>query len=604
MKRTVVALVLGFVALSANAGVQTIEEYNKSLIEYGVSWRSGSAGYYPSFYTGFAPRVEDPNRIHFHLGRGNNARLTAQLDEYTLLTYFYNLKKRADVHQSLVTRKTIVPWSHNSMESFNSIVDSPVYGIRGLTAAYESGSLTREALYQDSLNTLKLLNPGRIFEIRVDFTKSALTWRDSSLKALALSTNATDAATMVKAFDKNLKNVIVTTDALLFGRINSAYLNASQKMKLAELALLSLSASDDAAFVEKTVDFFHDVTAGRYQFKTLENGKFRPALQNVNGRYNLSYPEFTAVYPNGSVLEWSSDRDGNRITKIREPGMLHFVQRNYHDVDHIRTEPFYGYIPKMDYTYTGNGIHNPAVRTWLPSSKYRGLYKTLNITDKKDDTLWIVSRGAVSHGCTRMAAGHIEEIRNVFPSNPRVMPKVPYFGNNSADYDVFDIDADGKAEIMGVTYFIAYKLVSNTGDGYREADGLINESFDRTAFYAQLYGNRQYKVDANGEYVFTNPYMTYFSGVPTAERAAAFSQPLKGEYKLYEQAYEKDKIQFYNMPTIGIGSLDGNNTSNRSVQFVRLFGRINDCGPFAGEFKGCAQNAFQQEMNSLLSVLR
>src|SRR5688572_22120486 len=32
--------------------------------------------YEPVFYTGFAPRTNDPLRIHLHLGRGNQLRLT------------------------------------------------------------------------------------------------------------------------------------------------------------------------------------------------------------------------------------------------------------------------------------------------------------------------------------------------------------------------------------------------------------------------------------------------------------------------------------------------------------------------------------------------
>lgn len=31
----------------------------------------------PSFYTGFAPRTPDPRRLHLHVGRGNQLRVTA-----------------------------------------------------------------------------------------------------------------------------------------------------------------------------------------------------------------------------------------------------------------------------------------------------------------------------------------------------------------------------------------------------------------------------------------------------------------------------------------------------------------------------------------------
>ena len=33
----------------------------------------------PSFYTGFAPRSQDPDRVHLQIGRGNQLRITAVL---------------------------------------------------------------------------------------------------------------------------------------------------------------------------------------------------------------------------------------------------------------------------------------------------------------------------------------------------------------------------------------------------------------------------------------------------------------------------------------------------------------------------------------------
>ena len=35
----------------------------------------------PSFYTGFAPRTHDPARLHIHLGRGNQLRVTMVLSD-------------------------------------------------------------------------------------------------------------------------------------------------------------------------------------------------------------------------------------------------------------------------------------------------------------------------------------------------------------------------------------------------------------------------------------------------------------------------------------------------------------------------------------------
>ncbi len=37
--------------------------------------------YEPSFYTGFAPRTPDPARIHLHLGRGDQLRVTVVLSD-------------------------------------------------------------------------------------------------------------------------------------------------------------------------------------------------------------------------------------------------------------------------------------------------------------------------------------------------------------------------------------------------------------------------------------------------------------------------------------------------------------------------------------------
>jgi len=38
----------------------------------------------PSFYTGFAPRTLDPARIHLHVGRGNQLRVTVVLSDEVL----------------------------------------------------------------------------------------------------------------------------------------------------------------------------------------------------------------------------------------------------------------------------------------------------------------------------------------------------------------------------------------------------------------------------------------------------------------------------------------------------------------------------------------
>ncbi len=598
-------LPVAFAALVATTALaqtnSTIEDFNASLLPVGVSWRGA---YLPSFYTGFAPRIDEANRIHFRLGRGNQARLTAPLDEYAILTYVYGLKKRAEAVDMLVRSGDVSLAYQKQFAAYKSILASEQYQIPQLVERFERGAITREQFYEASLALLKKLNPSRVFDIRVDMKARAIDWRQSELKGLAQATQANgqlSRETALAYINKNLRSSLVVVNNLLFGRINATNLTEAQKKMFAELIVSAMSSPvTDEAFTTQTVAFFHSVTANRYSFRVSEAGQFRSALVCGSvGRCELAYAEFTAIYPVGSVKAQTRDRDGNEIWRIQEVGVLNFIDRSYHDTDHIRTEQHYGWVPKMDYTMDGNGIHNPAVRTWLPGGKYKWLYKQFGIP-KTDDTMWIVSRGGVTHGCTRLAAGHILEVRNIFPSNPQKIKDVLYTGNHSADYDLFDIDGDGKIEVMGVDFLVAYALAGDSGAGYREGNGFIDQALKRDPFYEFLYGrSNQYKI-SSGKYVFVNPYVSYFSGDPR-KRAIAYSVQMRGEFELYEQKYEQDKIQFFNIPKLGVSMLteNKNNKSNQAAQLVRVFGRAAGCGPFSAEIPGCFEKQFESELRML-----
>ena len=49
--------------------------------------------YEPSFYTGFAPRTQDPQRLHIRLSRGNQVRVTVVLGDPELDAYLDDLKE-------------------------------------------------------------------------------------------------------------------------------------------------------------------------------------------------------------------------------------------------------------------------------------------------------------------------------------------------------------------------------------------------------------------------------------------------------------------------------------------------------------------------------
>ncbi len=568
----------------------SIEQYSQSIIKNGVSWKTGSYTYYPSFYTGFAPRIENPNRIHFQLSRGNQIRLTAPLDEYSILTYFYGLQKRETLFNQMVKTGLIRIEQQNQLALFQSILKSQRYQINATIENLSQNLISNEQLYDLSLKAMKELNPGRLFHIRIDMSAAIERWKNT---AIAFTQSAAG-KNLDEYISKNPQKSLTLINDLLWGRVDATLITPLLKAQL----IKTLQTQSD--FQNQALELFKLATEGRYEFKTLRNGTFQPSLyKDIQGKWLLEYPEFTAIYPNGSVKDYDNDRDGNRIPKIREIGVMNFISRPAHDVDHIRSESYYGYIPKMDYTTTGNGIHNPAVRTSLKNSIYKSLYQELNIP-AKDNTLWIVARGGVSHGCTRMAAGHVLEVRDIFPSNPKRMEQVKYFGNNSEDYDLFDIEGTGQIQVMGVQYFLAYDIAADSGEGYREGAGLIPASLNRDSFYQQLYGEKQFRKE-NENYVFLNPYISQFMTEKVGSRGKAYSLQIKGDFTLYEQNYEQDKLQFFSMSTSQMSSLDeGSDHKSLGKQLVRIFGRTSGCGPFKKEFQLCNEDQFDQEVSKLI----
>ena len=106
-------------------------------------------------------------------------------------------------------------------------------------------------------------------------------------------------------------------------------------------------------------------------------------------------------------------------------------------------------------TFHNAGIRSPVGTSYLPP-EWR---KVASERDPKKSykNLWLVSRGPASHGCTRLDSGQMSELRHALPSTSRAMAGIPTYRNLPQCYEVFDIDGDGKAEVMGVEYFVAYQ---------------------------------------------------------------------------------------------------------------------------------------------------
>ncbi|MDJ0817551.1 MAG: hypothetical protein QNJ58_15180 [Desulfobacterales bacterium] len=580
----------------------TIDDYNNSLAKAGIPFYER---YPASFYTGFAPRIEEPGRVHFRAGRGNQVRVTAILDEYTVLTYLYYLKKRYDAYNEAADKGLFVTKSTDHLEAYRRIIESPTYNILGTIKDFEDQKLTREQFYQASLKILSTLNPGRVFPISIDLKRAFGNWKQK-VQQYAQNYNDDPAdLELLKRFLLKKDETLVLSNQMLPGRINVVYLTGEREDKLtAIISQVLQNPDDDAANFKLAKDYFLSLTAGKYDFRTVDGGKFVSALrcENPDSECLLAYNEFTAIHPNGSVFASAKDRRGNPIHMIRNNALMTFLDRPYHDVDHIRKEGYYGYAPKMDWQGIGNGFHNPGVSHHLPGMKH--LYAELDIPEKYQ-FLWVVSRGPVSHGCIRLSVGHVWENRHVFPASPARLKEMLYFGNHSADYDVFDIDGNGEAEVMGTQYYIAYSVKGKSGDSRRKGKNFSVADISKNEFYANLYGSRDQFVLEGDTYTFPNPYVSYFRKTEADDKqGAVISRQLTGTYTLYEQPYEKDKVQTYRLPPKFQKQLSIKD-NNKSVgkQMIRIFGRISGCGPFKSEWSLCYEDQFDQEFQALLGQL-
>ena len=74
--------------------------------------------YEPAFYTGFAPRTNDPRRIHLHLGRGNQLRVTVVLADDLLREYADDLLDRYRTYQALIEDGRLALTQNRGFEEF------------------------------------------------------------------------------------------------------------------------------------------------------------------------------------------------------------------------------------------------------------------------------------------------------------------------------------------------------------------------------------------------------------------------------------------------------------------------------------------------------
>jgi hypothetical protein len=551
-------------AAPAFAGDFTINDYNQQLPVWGTSW---DGGYRPSFYTGFAARQQNPERIHIRTARGNQTRVSVILDEQTLADYTFDLAKRYSFYKK--AQKSVISNTSGDvlpqLNSFYKVVESGVYGI--LPFAAQGASASDEQLTAKGLEVLTALNPGRVFNIRLDLAAEFAKW-----KAQARENSSWANAGYLAS---NPKDAVTAINTLVFGRVN--YTGKPDSALLGKVAALAaLAQTDDSSYTLAAVDLFKELTGRKYDIKVLENGRFEKAIRCESAaNCTLSYPEFTAIYPTGSAESFTKDKFGNTIANFATPGLWSFVSRGARNVDNIRDESYYGWIPKMDFEAIGNGFHNPAVRFFKLN---RGIRDALNVPASHSQ-MWLVKRGGVSHGCLRLPAGHVWEMRQILPVEDAKMVQVNFFGNSSTDFDIYDIDGNGSPELMGVDYLVNYDA-----RGAREV-GAIETNVDspggKLDFYKRLYGaNGVFTLQGEANYSFQNPAVSLPSYLDYQKKSVQTRITIKGSVPLYEAAYEQDKIQFYN--------------ASINKMAIRLMGRVRGCAPNANK-QSCGEASFDKE---------
>ena len=509
-------VVMIFFAILSASAVQATETGGKqALVNEGAEDQPQGIFFYriePSFYTGFAPRCQDPERIHIHLGRGNQIRLTLVLSGEMIDAYLGDLALRYRTYDALIKNGTIELTQNKGFEKFSQVIKDE----RILNLVEEKDRMSPAEYRKFSLRILKKFNPGRVFHIEINFDRQVDQW-----------------STQLAAFlnkKPSIQESLELINDMLPTRIWVTDLSWRLKEKLDHVITLYGVYEEDLqsqlvwkSFYQAAVELFELATQGIYPVK----GKM------------LDVYEFTAIYPVGTLNQFANF-DGRSIPLYPCPGkrplMIHQRTRV---VDHVPDKVCYGYLPWLPYMHVGKTLHNSFHTLWFHINTQKNGFipeawrnNTENSrTGKPYPNLWLLSRGPMSHGCTHVNAGHQSELRQMLPSDEKRLSQVETYRNKSNHFDVFDIDGDGQPEVMGIKYFHAYSL-KNKKPYKRRAPA------QRKAFYKWLY------VDG---YRYDDQDRVIFDQAPTSRfvQRNAYKGETFTDIPLYEAAYTPETIQFY-----------------------------------------------------------
>jgi hypothetical protein len=479
--------------------------------------------YEPSFYTGFAPRTQDPQRVHIVLSRGNQVRVTVVLGDKELDVYLDDLVLRRKTYQELIDAKVIELSTNKEYERFVEKLD--LAGVADVVKRRDS--LGPAAYRQKSLDIMSGLNPERVFRIKIPVDGLVARWQ-----AQLAGMSSGDAASPPTQLD--------AANAILPGRVNLYQLSpelASSLTRAVELAHSEKPGSP--VFREQALGFLDRATAGRYRARDAA----------------VEAAEFTAIYPAGTS-DTTTTYKGERLPAFGVTGVWPLIRRAEGRgitgmVDYLSPNPGYGFITMLPYEHASgivyNAFHNAGVRCGLGETPFlpSAWRKVMDERDGKKpyQNLWIVGRGPTSHGCTRLPSGHMSELRQIVPSESNALERVATFRSLPQCYDVFDIQGDGSPEVMGVQYYLAYKSHEHT-----PIRSYVTNR--RDPFYRWLYGDNINMAEVGHASLKQVPVSRYV-GKKANEAQTLSNVPL------YEAKYAPESIQFYRIKSVSFDSPRG-----------------------------------------------
>ena len=489
--------------------------------------------YEPSFYTGFAPRTQNPRRVHIRLSRGNQVRVTVVLGDDELNNYLADLVLRHETYQAVIDAKVIELTTNKDYERF--VEKLAQMGVA--ETAKGRDSLGADAYRKKSIELMSALNPGRVFQIRIPVDGLLASWH-ARLAALGPA----DLASKEQQLD--------AANAILPGRMNLYQLGPELVASLGRAAELARSEkADSPAFREQALAFLETASEGRYRVR--------------EGAVEAT--EFTAIYPAGTI-DATTTYKGETLPEFGVSGVWPFIRRDQGRgltgmVDYISPNPGYGFITMLPYEHAGgivyNAIHNAGVRCGLGDTPFlpSAWRKVMGERDPKKpyQNLWVIARGPTSHGCTRLASGHMTELRQIAPSESPVLERMVNFRSLPQCYDVFDIHGEGSPQVMGVQYYLAYKNRDHT-----PIKSYVTNR--REPFYRWLYGDNIEMAEVG---------KARLKVVPTCRFVLHKAQETETltDVGLYEAQFAPEPMQFYRTKPVAFDS-DAGYEFNRELRKV------------------------------------